>query len=130
MIFLSFLHQTPQQEADNFLSAKIVTSPYRANIFFAEDDRKANLSNFDGRGRELLGVVEYSPLHGCLKWLFIDFFDKKSYLTSQNVGNLVQISKYVKLMRDQPILKLKSLQLKVYSLYSRLKLFIGDFYKF
>ena len=45
--------------------------------------------------------------HGCLKRLFIDFLTKMSYFTSQNVGNPVQIIKYVELSRFQPILKLK-----------------------
>ena len=29
--------------------------------------------------------------HGCLKRLFIDFFDKMSYVISQEVGNPVQM---------------------------------------
>ena len=47
--------------------------------------------------------------HCCLKRLFIDFFlTKMSYVTSQNIGNPVQIIKYVGLYRFQPILKLKA----------------------
>ena len=50
--------------------------------------------------------VKLFVLHGCLKRLFIDFLTKKSNFTSENVGNLVLVSKYVKLTRFQPILKL------------------------
>ena len=43
--------------------------------------------------------------HGCLKRLFINFFDQMSYFTTQEVGNPMQIIKYVELPRFQPILK-------------------------
>ena len=44
--------------------------------------------------------------YGYFKRLFIDFvLTKMSYFTSQNVGNLVQIIKYVELSRFQPILR-------------------------
>ena len=46
------------------------------------------------------------PLHGCLKRLFISFLTKLSYFTSQNVGNPVQIIKYVELLRFHNIQKL------------------------
>ena len=44
--------------------------------------------------------------HGCSKRIFIDFLTKMLYITSQNVGNPVQIIKYVDLSRFKPILKL------------------------
>ena len=47
------------------------------------------------------------PIHGCIKRLLIDFLTKKSYFNSQNVGDLMQIIKYVELSRFQPVLKLK-----------------------
>ena len=42
-----------------------------------------------------------------MKGLFIDFLTKISYFTSQNIGNPVEIIKYVELSRCQPILTLK-----------------------
>ena len=65
--------------------------------------------------------------HGCLKRSFIIIFTKMSYFTSQEVGNPVQVIKYVNLSRFQPILKLK---VTFVGNLVTLKPFFGDFYEF
>ena len=52
-------------------------------------------------------LFSFVLLHGCLKRLFIYFLTKMLYYTSQEVGNPVQIIKYmyVELSRFQPILR-------------------------
>ena len=45
--------------------------------------------------------------HRCLKRLFIDFVTKMSYFTSQEVGNPVQMIKYVKISRWTTLLNLQ-----------------------
>ena len=51
-------------------------------------------------------VENLMGVHGCLKGLFIDLLTKRRNFNSQNVGNPVQIIKYVKLLKFQHILKL------------------------
>ena len=52
------------------------------------------------------GVTLENSNHGCVKQMFIDFLNKMSYFTLQEVGNSVQIIIHVELSGFQPILKL------------------------
>ena len=68
-------------------------------------------------------------VHGCLKRLFIDFLTKMSYFNEHNIGNPVQIIKYVELSILQHILKFKVTFVESLFTLKPFKLFIGNFHK-
>ena len=74
-----------------------------------------------------VNLKHVSCIHGCLKQLFIEYFDKNVILYFTRSWKPSKVIKCVELPRFQPILKLSVTSVE--SLFT-LKLFISDLYKF